>query len=315
LTLACESATDELAEFIKSQVFDKFKRKGAVVGLSGGIDSSVTAALSVKALGRERVMGVILPERESSPKSERYSVLLAQQLGIQYERVDLTPVLESLACYEKKEKVIKASFPEYNSTYKYKLILPQNLLDKDRINFYTLIIEDPQGNRKSKRLSPKEFFEIMAANDMKQRCRMLMLYYFAEKNNYIVAGTTNRSEMVQGFFVKYGDGGVDIEPIAHLYKAQVIALAAYLGLPDEIIKRTPSPDTYSLEVSDEEFYFCLPYDRLDLLLYAWEHNIPMHEVTSELNLTEQQVARAFKDFDIKRQATWHLTQLPVAPVQ
>ena len=139
---------------------------------------------------------------------------------------------------------------------------------------------------------------------------MIQLYYQAEKNNYVVAGTTNKTEAIQGLFVKWGDGGVDIEPVAHLYKNQIFQLAKYLGVIKEIQERTPSPDTWSFTVTDEEFYFRMPFDKLDLLLYAWEYKTPIQEVCKIMDLTEEQVKRVFRDFTSKFNATKHLRQLP-----
>jgi NAD+ synthase len=231
---------------------------------------------------------------------------------IRTEQIDITPVLESLGVYQRKEEIVKRLFPPFNPNYRFKMSLPQNILDKNRYNYFVLKVFDQKGEEKSTRLSKADLLNMVAANDMKQRIRMIQLYYYAEKNNYLVAGTTNKTEYAQGFYVKYGDGGVDIEPIAHLYKTQVYQLAEFLEIPEEIIKRTPSPDTFSAEVSDEEFYFCLPYDLLDLLLYAQENKLSRSLVGQVLNLNEEQIQRAFRDFDSKRKATAHLRQLPAS---
>jgi NAD+ synthase len=183
-------------------------------------------------------------------------------------------------------------------------------LEKDRLNFHSITIEDPDGHRRTKRVSGKDWLEISACQNIKQRTRMIQLHYYADKNNYVVAGTTNKSELMQGFFVKFGDGGVDIEPIAHLYKTQVFELGRYLGVIDEILNRSPSPDTYSLPVTDKEFYFCLDFAILDLLLYAYEKDGPIEEVSKALDLKQEQIERVFKDFRAKDRATWHLRALP-----
>ena len=310
LTIDVQKTCQEICDFTKHHVFNRFKKEGAVVGLSGGLDSALTVSLCVRALGREKVLGVILPERESSPQSLPYAKRLAEKLKIETETLDITPVLESLGAYQRRDQIIKKIFPEYDQSYKSKIGLPQNLLEKDRFNIFLLKVEDEKGNQKQARLSKYDLLGIVAATDMKQRTRMTNLYYFAEKNNYLGGGTTNKSEVVQGFYVKYGDGGVDIEPIAHLYKTQVYQLAEYLGVPEEIIRRTPSPDTFPSEVSDQEFYFCLPYDTLDLLLYGWEKEVPASRISEVLGLTEEQIQRVFRDFDSKRKATAHLGILP-----
>ena len=308
LDINSEKECERICEFIKEQVFTHFRREGAVVGISGGIDSALTSALSVRALGKDKVLWVFLPEKESNPISLTYGELLAKKLGIRTEKVDLTQALERLGCYKKRDEVIKKISPAYDSSYKIKIGLPQDLLERDRINYFSLKMINPKGEEKSFRLSKEGLLGIVAATDMKQRSRMIQLYYYAEKYNYMVIGTTNLSEYAQGFYVKFGDGGVDLEPIAHLYKTQVYQLAKFLDIPEEIIKRVPSPDTFSAVVSDQEFFFCMPYDLLDLLLYAQENKIPLSKVSQVLNLSEEQITRAYRDFDQKRKASIHLNQ-------
>ena len=303
-----EKECEKICQFIKEQVFTHFRREGAVVGISGGIDSALTAALSVRALGKDKVLGVFLPEKESNPISLTYGELLAKKLGIRTEKVDLTQALESLGCYKKRDEVIEKIFPAYDRSYKIKIGLPQDLLERDRINYFSLKVISHQGEEKSFRLSKEGLLGIVAATDIKQRSRMIQLYYYAEKHNYLVIGTTNLSEYAQGFYVKFGDGGVDLEPIAHLYKTQVYQLAKFLEIPEEIIKRVPSPDTFSAVVSDQEFFFCMPYDLLDLLLYAQENKVPLSKVSQVLNLSEEQITRVYRDFDQKRKASVHLNQ-------
>ena len=308
LRIDSREAVDEITAFIKRLVGERL-RKGVVVGLSGGIDSAVTAALSVQALGKERVLGVILPERESSPMSSEYAVRLALQLEIRTEEVDISPVLEALGTYGKRNKIVKKIFPQFDSSCRFRLVLPQDLLERDRLNVFSLEVIDQDGIRQSKRLGLDDYLELMAATDMKQRTRMTLLYYYAERSNYLVMGTTNKSEVIQGFFVKYGDGGVDAEPIAHLYKTQVYQLGAELGIPEEIMRRTPSPDTFSFEVSDKDFYFCMDYEELDLMLYAWENGISNDEIRRALGFSDQQIARVFSDIKRKHNLSEHLRRL------
>lgn len=313
LKLNCQETANEIQNFIKNEVFNKFKKKGAVIGLSGGVDSALSAALCVNALGAENVIGLILPEEETNPCSIDYAKLHAKQLDIKTFHIDITSILSSFNVYSKKNEIIMKIFPDFKEDMRYRLTLPQNLLDKDRFNIYSLEIEIKPGEIISKHMNIKDYRELVALTNIKQRTRMVLLYYFAEKNNYIVLGTTNKTEYLQGFFVKYGDGGVDIEPLADLYKTQVFELAEYLNVPEVIVQRKPSPDTYSLEVSDTEFYYCIPFDKLDLLLYAYENQIDMTKIKDELILEETQIKRAFSDFERKRKMTEHFRYLPPFP--
>jgi NAD+ synthase len=310
LDLDPSSEISRVSDFIREMTLKQFKRRGAVVGLSGGIDSAVVSELCVRALGKEKVLGLFLPEKESNPISLEYGRKQAEKIGIETIKADITEYLESLKVYERRNAVIKNLFPEFDDPYKFHVTLPQNLLEKDRLKYHSITIEDKNGVRQKKRISGTDWLEISAFQNIKQRMRMIQLYYYAEKNNYLVAGTTNKSEVMQGFYVKFGDGGVDIEPIAHLYKAQVYELAQHLGVIDEIISRAPSPDTYSLPVTDKEFYFCLDYELLDLLLYAYEKNVPFKDISNTLGLREEQIQRTFNDFKAKERATWHLRQMP-----
>lgn len=304
-----EKETSRISNFIQQQMLS-MRRDGAVIGLSGGIDSALCAELCVRALGKEKVFGLILPEKESNSISKEYALKQAREMGIKTETIDVSPTLEGFGTYDKRDRVIREIFPEYDTHYRFKITLPPDLLSRDAFNFFTLTIDNGRGSIKSARLKKDTLNAIIAATNTKQRTRMMHLYYYAEKMNYFVCGTTNRSETIQGFFVKYGDGGVDIEPIAHLYKTQVYQLSEYIGVIEEIIQRTPSPDTYSFEVSDEEFFFRIPYDKLDLLLYSWEKKVPISEVCKVMDLKEDQVKRAFRDFSAKYNATRHLRILP-----
>ncbi|TFG50400.1 MAG: NAD(+) synthase [Candidatus Brocadiia bacterium] len=310
LKLDSKSEVERICEFIRQELRD-MKRGGVVIGLSGGIDSALCAALCVDALGKDKVFGLILPEKESNPVSAEYAAKHAEKLGIETETVDIAPTLEAFGAYRKRDDMIRGVFPEYDSESKSKITLPADLLSKDSLNVFTLKIDDGKGNVKSARLNKKSLNGIVAATNSKQRTRMMYLYYYAEMKNYIVCGTTNKTEVIEGFFVKYGDGGVDIEPLSHLYKTHVYQLSEHLGVIREIIERPPSSDTWSFQVSDEEFYFRIPYEILDLLLFAWEYNIPTEQVCEVMNLTAEQVKRAMRDINAKYNATRNLRQLPL----
>lgn len=309
LEIDSEKETERIRRFIEQHTLS-MKRDGAIVGLSGGIDSSLCLELCVRALGKERVFGLILPERESNPMSREYALKQARKTGAEAEAVDIVPTLERFGTYDKRDKIVKEIFPEYDSQCQLKITLPPDLLSRNALNFFTLTMKDGKGNVRSARLNKERLNGIVAAMNTKQRTRMMHLYYYAEKMNYLVCGTTNRSEMIQGFFVKYGDGGVDIEPIAHLYKTQVYQLSDHVDVIKEVIQRMPSPDTFSFEVGDEEFYFRMPFDKLDLLLYAWENKVSTEEVCQVMSLSQDQVKRAFRDFWSKYKATNHLRKLP-----
>ncbi len=307
---------DVLLPRIREIVFEELRRKGAVVGLSGGVDSSVTAALMTAALGRERVFGLFLPERDSDPESLRLGRLVADHLGIESVVEDIAPALEGLGCYKRRDEAIRRVFPEYGPGYKMKIALHGSILEKDRLNFFKVVIQSPSGEVKSKRLPPRDYLQIVAASNMKQRTRTMMEYYHAERLDYAVAGTPNRLEYDQGFFVKGGDGLADFKPIAHLYKTQVYGFGKALGVPQEILDRPPTTDTYSMEQSQEEFYFAVPYHLMDLLLWAHNHGVPAQEAAPVVNLTPTQVERVYRDIEQKRRTTriLHLPPILVEPV-
>jgi len=304
-----EKEVARVCRFIQEQNL-ALRREGAVVGLSGGVDSAVCAALCVQTLGMERVLGLILPEKESNPVSVRYAEKQARKLGIQWKIEDITPVLEAFGTYDRRDQAVREVFPDFGPGWKSKIALPGDLIDRDALNVFRLIVRDQDGKVREARLRKAVLNAVVAATDTKQRTRMMHLYYHAERRNFFVCGTTNRSEIIQGFFVKYGDGGVDIEPVGHLYKTQVYQLAEHLGVIREIRERMPSPDTFSFEVSDEEFFFRMPYETLDILLFAWENQVPLEKVCAALGLEEKQVRRAFRDFRSKKRATEHLRKLP-----
>ncbi len=281
------------------------KRRGVVVALSGGIDSSVVAAVCVAALGKDRVLGLHLPERESSDETLRLSRLLAETLDIDSITEDITPVLDAAGCYRRRDDAIRLVYPEYGPGYSSKIVLP-SVVDSDAFRLFSLVVHDPAGNETRHRLTPAAYLGIVAATNFKQRVRKMLEYYHADRLNYAVTGTPNRLEYDQGFFVKLGDGAADVKPIAHLYKSQVYALAAHLGVPEEIRSRRPTTDTYSLPQSQEEFYFSLPYQLMDLCLYAVDHGVGADEVSAATGLTPEQVDRVFHDIGQKRRTTRYL---------
>jgi NAD+ synthase len=300
---------------IRQQVQGALRRRGVVVGLSGGVDSSVVTCLCARALGAARVQVLLMPERDSSPDALRLGRLLATQLGVPTLVEDIAPALEAAGCYARQTEAIRGVFPEYGHGYRSKVVL-RSILDGDRLNVSELTVESPAGEQKTSRLPVAIYLQLIAATNFKQRIRKLMEYYHADRLNYAVAGTPNRLEYDQGFFVKQGDGAADLKPIAHLYKTQVYALAAYLGVPEEIRSRPPTTDTFSLPQTQEEFYFALPYQQMDLCLYGRNHEVPATEVATAIGLTAEQVNRVYRDIDQKRRTTryLHLRPLLVEPV-
>jgi len=281
------------------------KRRGIVVALSGGIDSSVVAALCVSALGKERVFGLHMPEQESSSDTLRLSRLLADSLGIDSTLEELTPLLDAAGCYRRRDDAIRLVCPEYGPGYRSKIVLP-SVVDTDSFRLYSVVVVAPDGSQTTYRLTPESYLGIVAATNFKQRARKMLEYFHGDRLNFAVAGTPNRLEFDQGFFVKLGDGSADVKPIAHLYKSQVYALAEHLGVPDEIRSRPSTTDTYSLPQSQEEFYFSLPYDRMDLCLYGKNNDVPIDEVAAATRLTVEQVQRVYRDIDQKRRTTEYL---------
>ena len=300
---------DKLSEFIVGQM-NAFRKKGVIVGLSGGIDSACIAAVTVHAIGKEKVIGLVLPESESNPISSEYAIKHAQALGIEHRQINITSTVDSIVKYKWRDEFLQKMIPEYKPGYKYNITLPTDLLERASFSFYRLQVQMPDGELKSKRLNLDEFLTITSFANIKIRSRMLHLYAEAEKRNLLVVGTTNRTEFLLGDFCKYGDGGTDIEPFTHLYKNQIYQLSDYLEVIPEIVDRQPSPDTFSLPVSDQEFFFRISFDKLDHLLYAWEHEVPTNVAAKVLDLSEDAVGRAYKDFASKYRATAHLRELP-----
>lgn len=305
--------TERLVAGLRQIVRGQMRRHGAVLGISGGVDSSVVLALCVRAFGPDKVTPLILPEKDSDPESEGLAQRLAAQFGVEPVKEVITPVLDGFGCYTRRDEAIQRVFPEYNADQGYtaKIVLPQNPLHENTLNVFYLTIYTPDGEERSKRLPPREYYQIVAASNFKQRTRMAFLYYHAELRNYAVIGTPNRNEHGQGFFVKYGDGAMDVKPIGHLFKTQVYQLAEHLGIPDEIRTRPPTSDTYSAPSTQEEFFFRMPFETMDLLWYALDHEIPINEVAAGMGLSEEQVQRAFDDFRRKMRTTDYLRMPPI----
>ena len=311
LRIDAEKETHRLVIAIRELVFYQFKRKGAVLGVSGGIDSSVVAALCARALGPDHVVALLMPEAESSSDSVVLGRQLASSLGIRSELIDITAILEASGCYQHRDQAIRMVFPEYSAGCKCKIALP-DLLARDQFAVFSVVVQLPSGETKRIRLNLDAYLGIVAASNLKQRSRKMVEYYYADLLNYAVAGTPNRLEYELGFFVKGGDGAADFKPIAHLYKSQVYQLAEYLEIPMEIQQRPPTTDTYPLEQSQEEFYFSMPLHKMDLCLYARDHAMPPAETAPIVDLTVEQVQRAYSMIDRKRANARYLHMPPVS---
>jgi NAD+ synthase len=305
LAIDAAQVTEEIVADLGDVVRRRLRRGGAVVGVSGGVDSAVAAALCVRAFGADRVLALLTPERESAPDTLELSRLVTSSLGLEPVVEDITATLEAVGCYRRRDAAIREALPAYGPGWKAKLALPP-LEEDGRFRLFQLIAEAPDGDRRIVRLPADPYRRIVAATSFKQRTRKMVEYFHADASGYAVIGTPNRLEYDQGFFVKGGDGAADVKPLAHLYKTQVYELGRHLGLPEIILDRPPTTDTYPLPQTQEEFYFSLPYDQLDLCLYARNHRVSAESVAQTTGLSPAQVARVFEDIDRKRKAAEYL---------
>lgn len=316
LRIDAAAETQRIVEALRRQLREDLRKRGLVLGLSGGIDSSVCAALATRAVGPKAVFCVYMPENDSDPESLRLGRLVAETFGLEGVVEDIGPGLAASGCYARRDDFIRRVVPAYGEGWACKVVIA-NALDGPGYNVSSLVVQAPDGTQSKRRLTAEAYLGIVAATNMKQRARKQIEYYHADRLNFAVLGTPNRLEYDQGFFVKNGDGAADVKPIAHLYKSQVYQLAEYLGVPEEIRRRPPTTDTWSLAQTQEEFYFSLPYDRMDLCLYALNHGIDAEATARAAGITPVQVARVWTDIAAKRKATRSLHRAPllVEPVQ
>lgn len=300
-----ELEVQKITEQIRSILTKQLKRRGLIVALSGGIDSSVSVGLAIKALGPERVFALLMPERHSSDDTLELSTSVADAFKVNRAHENISGILEALGFYKRYDDAVRQAIPEYGQGWKSKIVIP-NAMDNIGFNLFSVVAQSPDGNIIKQRLPLKAYLEIVAATNFKQRTRKMLEYYHADRLNYAVTGTPNRLEYDQGFFVKLGDGAADIKPIAHLYKTQVYQLAEYLGVPATIRRRSPTTDTYSLAQSQDEFYFPLPYDKMDLCLYGKNNGYTPEQVAGTVGLTSEQIQRVYAGIDTKRNTTRYL---------
>lgn len=304
-----DAEVEKIAERIRQGLRTDLHRRGLVIAMSGGIDSSVCAALAVKAVGKGKVFGLLLPERDSSKKVTSRGQVLAEFLGIEYLEHNIAPTLEAIGCYQWRDEAITKTFPEYSEGWKNKIVIAGGT--EGQINHFNLVVQSPDGNIQEKRLGLKEYLQIVAATNYKQRIRKTIEYFHADRLNYAVVGTPNRLEYDQGFFVKNGDGSADVKPIAHLYKSQVYALARHMGLPDEICNAVPTTDTYSLQQGQDEFYFALPYQQMDIAVWALNNKVSAAALADYLQCSEEKAQWVYNDIEAKRKATYYMHARPV----
>jgi NAD+ synthase len=312
LNIDPEVEVNRICEKLRLNIFETLRKQGGVVGISGGIDSSVVLALTVKAIGAERVLGILMPERESNPESSRLAQNLADGLGVKTVVESISDALEGFECYERRDEAINNVIPEYHQPgWAAKIVLPTNLLDQNILNVFRLVVTGPDHLEISKRLPKDEYQQIVAASNLKQRSRMCILYYHAEAHNYAVIGTANKNEHDLGFFVKWGDGGVDISPIQHLYKTQIYQMAQYLNIPEEIRSRIPTTDTYPGGCTQEEFFYRIPFDILDAIWLGYEKGVNVNQIAFALDLQAEQVSRVIADIQSKKRSTNYLRMSPL----
>ena len=309
LVLDAEKEGDKICSQIRTLMTKQLKRRGLVVALSGGIDSSVSVGLAAKALGSDRVVALLMPERHSSDETLELSKSVADAFGVRWFHEDISGVLQAVGFYQRYDDAVRQAIPEYGDGWKSKIVIP-NVMETKGFNLFSIVAQKPDGTQVQKRLPLKAYLQIVAATNFKQRTRKMFEYYYADRFNYAVVGTPNRLEYDQGFFVKLGDGAADIKPIAHLYKTQVYQMAAYLGVPEKICNRPPTTDTYSMPQGQDEFYFSLPYDLMDLCLYGKNNGYSPADIAETLGLTPDQVQRVYDDIDTKRSTTRYLHLMP-----
>ena len=314
LALDAGREVERIARWLPEVVGSRLRRRGVIIAMSGGVDSSVCAALAVTALGKERVLGLLLPELESSASSETLGARVAGQFGIKYLTENIGPALTALGCYRWRDEAIREVIPQFAEGWKSKIAIVPS--PGTGLSFFKLVVQSPAGEFTERRLPARQYLQIVAATNYKQRMRKAIEYFHADRLGYAVIGTPNRLEYDQGFFVKGGDGLADLKPIAHLYKTQVYALARHLGLPDDVCNAVPTTDTYTLAQGQDEFYFGLPYDKMDIALWSHNHGVPVGQLALQLSLSPEAASRVYQDIESKRQSTayLHSTALMLEPV-
>jgi len=302
-----EKSVEEISTFLHDEIFEKFHKQGAIIGLSGGIDSTVTMELCVKALGPEKILGLTMFEKESNENNKSLIDKISKNHDIKIENIDITTILDSYGVYSNREEIVKNYFPNFNSDCKYRVVVPPNF---NSIGMPYLEVLDDKNKQHKLKITSSDFLSLTAATSIKHRVRMSLLYYHAEKNNLSVVGTTNKSEFLQGYFVKYGDGGSDIEPLVNFYKSQVYQIGDFLNIDNDIMINAASPDVWSYSTTDEEFFYTVPYNIVDLILYSRLNNLSVSEIQQLSNLSEEKIQSLIKFQNIKEEKSKHMRELP-----
>lgn len=287
-------------------------RDGFVVGLSGGIDSTLTAHLAVEAMGPKKVLGVVMPERESSPESRQLAMDLVRKLGIEHQEVDLTPHLEAVGAYEKRDGIVKRYLDAYNQKrHRVGIALRQDMTGSSLPPLHYLTVQDENGVMMlEERIRLKDYMELVAATNFKQRVRAVQLYYWSDYYNYAVVGTTNRDELLLGFFVKLGDGAADVEGIEGLYKSELYVLAKAMGVDQRVIDRTPTTDTLPGQKSQKGYFYGLDFVTLDTGLQVLEGLLTVNQAADRTGLSEAQVKQLVDNLKRRHETTTILRAPP-----
>ena len=295
-----EEVSSRIEKFIEVKMRE-FQREGVILGMSGGVDSSLVAALAVRVLGPDKVLALLLPERDSSPESKTDALKEIKRLGIQYREFKLAPILKKFGIYRLlplqvlglrkfKETAVKKHHEAQRKAIG-EMPFQAGLLGTKDLGDSKKIIDS--GN---------------AYTRIKHRLRLLTLYYFADLENRLVLGTTNKSESMTGFVVKWGDNVADIEPILPLYKTQVWQLSSHVGVSKEIIEKAPSPDLIPGIV--DELALGIEYKTLDKILWGIENGWDNQRITSEFNLESEQIDHVR---ELVRRSQ-HLREFPPSPM-
>lgn len=274
-----------IKNFINS-FLKKINKKNVVLGLSGGIDSAIVLKLLTLSIPKENILVLILPERDTDKKNVYDAIEFAKDLGVNFKIINITKILSRFGIY--------FSVPYFIlPTKKLRENYTRRLYEKYK-EFYGKTPFYLQYDIPEELLKNRWFFKGISYLRIKHRIRMVTLYYNAELINGVVAGTTNKTEYLLGFFVKYGDYASDFETIIHLFKSQVFKLGEYLKLPEVFLKKKPTPDL--LPGIEDEFSMGLSYLEIDRVLYRFLNNVPFEKISKELNISIENIKNLYNAY-------------------